>query len=121
MRYLGLDIGTKRTGVAFADSEEDILFSLETITHDSEDELLKAVQDLVSERAIDEVVLGYPLLLSGEEGSQVAIVESFGEALERVQIPFSLLDERYTTKKIPEIDSDAAAACQILAVKLGVK
>ena len=95
MRYLGLDVGTKRTGVAFADTDDDILFSLETIHHESQEELLSRVQELVLERSIDEVVLGLPLLLSGKPGSQANIVQSFAEALKREHIPHCLLDERY--------------------------
>ena len=119
MKYLGLDVGTKRTGVAFADTDDDILFSLETIEHSSEEDLLKSIQNLISEKQIDELVLGLPLLPSGEEGSQAEVVHSLCRALDSAQIPYSLVDERYTTEKSKELDSDAAAACKILQGKLG--
>lgn len=121
MKYLGLDIGTARTGVAFADSEDDILFSLETLTHASQEELVEHIATLYKERSIDEVVLGLPLLPSGDEGSQVDIVRSLSEALIAANINHSLLDERYTTPKSSDLDPDAAAACEILAVKLSQK
>ncbi len=121
MRYLGLDVGLKRTGVAFADSEDDILFSLETISHSSMEELLSTVRTLATERNIDEVVVGLPLLPSGKKGAQAQIVLKFAEALQEAKILHSLLDERYTSTSQKDLDKDAVAACQILAVKLQKK
>ncbi len=108
----------RRTGVAFADSNDDILFSLETIHHTSEDELFNAILELIEQKQIDEVVLGYPLLLSGKEGSQTKIVTRFQENLSNAGIMVSLMDERYTTPKSGEMDKDAASACEILALRL---
>lgn len=118
MRFLGLDIGTRRTGVAFADSEDDILFSIETLSHSSEQELFDYVCRTVVLRSIDEVVLGYPLLLSGERGSQAEIVLHFQELLIGAKIPCSLVDERYTTTANAKYDKDAASACEILTLRL---
>ncbi|MDA0376246.1 MAG: Holliday junction resolvase RuvX [bacterium] len=118
MNYLGLDIGTRRTGVAFANSEDGILFSLQTIAHTSVEELRMSVLLLIEEKQIDEVVIGLPLLLSGEAGSQAEIVQNFKELLLEEGISCSLLDERYTTSKSREIDKDAASACEILTVWL---
>lgn len=121
MKYLGLDLGNKRTGVAFADSQDDILFSLETIHHTSTEELVDAIKSFVTQRQIDEVVLGLPLLLGGTEGAQATHTREVAKALEEAKIPYSLLDERYTSGSQRDIDKDAAAACQILAVKLAQK
>jgi len=118
MRYLGLDVGTRRTGAAFADSTDGILFSLETIQHSSAEELLASVLLIIKEKQIDEVVIGLPLLPSGEAGSQAEIVQNFKELLSEEGISCSLLDERYTTSKSREIDKDAASACEILTVWL---
>ena len=121
MRYLGLDVGTKRTGVAFADSDQDILFSLETIHHTSEQELIDTVFTLVSKRNIDEVVLGLPVLPSGKHGSQARIVISLQKKLSKNGISTSTVDERYTTAQHANFDKDAASACQILSIKCSRK
>ena len=118
MKYLGLDVGTKRTGVAFADSDDDILISLATIEHASQEELLESVCLLVKERNIDEVIVGLPLLLSGKEGSQAEIVQNFAQKLSQAKIPCSFIDERYTTPKSAQFDPDSAAACAILSIIL---
>jgi putative holliday junction resolvase len=121
MRYLGLDLGKKRTGVAFADSTDDIIFSLDTIVRKTEEELVEHVKTLISERSIEELVIGLPLLPSGERGSQADWAQSLIDKLQAIGTPISLIDERYTTGKLTEIDQDAAAACKILTMKLEQK
>ncbi len=121
MNILALDVGTVRTGVAFGNSKDDILFSLTTISHTSEDELLNAVQEIIAQKQIEEVVVGLPLLPSGEEGAQVLIARSLYNKLVDSGISTHLLDERYTSPKNQDLDSDAAAACEILSVWLKKK
>lgn len=123
MKYLALDIGTRRTGVAFADDANGIPLPLDTIKHASVDELIPAVVEIVRARDVQEVVVGHPLLLSGEVGSQAAFVESVAEKLRTQGMNVTLFDERFSTpqfavpdqaQKTPASDPDSAAACQIL-------
>ena len=116
MRYLALDIGSRRTGVAYAESDMGIPFPLETIQHTSLEELEQEVHRLLQDRSVDRVIIGLPLLPSGEEGEQVEYVRSFLPFLEG--IPYELVDERYTTPKGQNGDGDSHAACQILSVIL---
>lgn len=118
MHYLGLDLGKRRTGVAFADSVNDIIFSLDTIVGATEEELVGKISHLINERKIEELVIGLPLLPSGERGSQADWAQNLINKLEALGTPISLIDERYTTGKLSEVDQDAAAACKILSIKL---
>ena len=118
MKYLALDIGTKRTGVAFADTETGVPVSLETLTHDSFEKLLNQVMEIISARQINEVVLGLPRRLGGSEGAQASKVRDFAELLEDEAIACSFVDERYTSTQNREIDKDSAAAVLILGIKL---
>ena len=121
MNYLALDIGKRRTGVAFAEDEVGVPLSLETLIHESEDALLSAVQKLYTDRHIDHIVIGLPLLLSGEEGSQASFCKDIAHTLSERGISCSLLDERYSTPRNTEIDPDSAAACAILSTFLDRK
>ncbi len=121
MRYLALDIGSKRTGVAYGDSSDDILFSLASLQHASVAELLESIAALVTHYRIDEVVLGLPLLPGGTEGKQATSVRNLAKALHEANIHHSFLDERYTSKADKSLDLDASAACQLLMVKLKMK
>ncbi|MCA9371029.1 MAG: Holliday junction resolvase RuvX [Candidatus Peregrinibacteria bacterium] len=118
MRLLGLDVGTRKTGVAFGSTDDGIVFSLPTISHVSEDQLSTALLSLISEKSIDEVVLGLPLLPSGEEGAQASVVRSLFDRLRIEGISCHLLDERYTTPTRTDIDPDAASACEIVNIWL---
>ena len=127
MKILALDIGTKRTGAAFID-QENVGFSvpLETINHASKDELLDAVKKIVSDRSADHLVLGLPYLLSGKDGSQAKYVRERAKELEKIGIPVSLIDERYSsntyspttskksTKDAVSLDPNTLAAMAIL-------
>lgn len=117
MNILALDIGLRRTGVAFADSDTQIPLSLDTIQHNGIEDLLDPVLSLIKEKKIDHVVLGLPLLPSGEEGEQCEIVRLFGNMLEGANLQFSYLDERYTSFQTG-VDSDASAANMILLTYL---
>jgi len=115
MRYLALDIGTKKTGVAFYDDATGIPLPLETITHASKDEFATHVEELARTRMVDKIVCGLPLLPSGEEGMQATIVREYTALLESRGFPCSLFDERYTTPRDERSsDGNASAACMIL-------
>ena len=115
---LALDIGTRRTGVAFVDAHTDVPVSMETLKHTSEDELVARVLDIARERACDSCVVGLPLLPDGTEGSQVEIVKNIAQKLENNGLEVSFIDERYTTQGIPGVDGDAVAACALLNLYL---
>lgn len=122
MKYLALDIGTRRTGVAFLDDAVGIPLPLPTIHHESNQELLASVRSIVRERSIDRLVIGLPLLPSGTEGSQAVHVRGVAAELQELGLPLECIDERYTThrrghvRRAPPLpaDTDAAAACSLL-------
>ncbi len=118
MRLLALDIGRRHTGIAYYDDATNIPLPLDTFTHDSVDELCAHVQKLFLDRAIDRVIVGLPLLPSGQEGEQVEFVRTVGEMLEKSGIPLSFEDERYTTPRLEQSDGNAAAACSLLEIHL---
>ncbi len=118
MRILALDLGTRRTGAAFADSDVGIPLPLDTIQTNSPQDLLDEILLMADERDIDLVLLGLPLLPTGKEGSQVGYVRDMGALLEEKGIVVEYLDERYTSQKHGENDGDAKAACTLLSIYL---
>ncbi|MBU0766415.1 Holliday junction resolvase RuvX [Patescibacteria group bacterium] len=118
MIILSLDIGKRHTGAAFVREEDGIPLALDTIHHKSIEELAQQVSVIINEKHIDHLVLGLPLLPSGEEGSQVAFVRAVSQKLEENDISMTFIDERYTTPKKCENDENTAAACALLAIYL---
>ena len=113
-KYLALDIGQKHTGVAFYDDKTEIVMPLATIEHQKQSDLVRQIEQLVQERSITHLVLGDPLLLSGEAGAQSDIVHAVAQAL---SLPPSTalfwLDERYSNPR-QSVNPHAEAACELL-------
>jgi RNase H-fold protein (predicted Holliday junction resolvase) len=79
------------------------------------EEFVAAVRSIIAARSIEQLIIGLPLLPSGQEGEQVQIVRAYVAALEPLSLPVSFLDERYTTPT-HHADGDAAAAMTILSL-----
>jgi putative Holliday junction resolvase len=96
MRYLAIDYGTKRTGLAICDAAETIASPL-TVIH-GQKELLKKIADVVEAEDVEAIVLGLPLNMTGSESSQTKLVLKFAEQLKGyLHIPVHLQDERLSS------------------------
>ena len=117
---LALDIGNRRTGVAFADESSGYIIALDTVRHHTEQELIDAVIPIVQHRTIAELIIGLPRLPQGEEGSQAMVARNIGEALSQsLSIPVMYVDERFTSmNRVKGTDPDAQAACTLLSIVL---
>jgi len=119
MKLLSLDIGTRRTGVAYGETESDFIMALDTIAHKTDAELIEKVSAIVKHRKIEKVIVGLPLLLGGEEGAQSRLVRSIANALTNATgLDVMFLDERYTSVAKKNEDPDARAACELLQIAL---
>ena len=59
---------------------------------------MKAIADLVAEHGVTHVVLGHPLMMSGEAGERAYLAERFAEALRAIlPVEVVLQDERLST------------------------
>ena len=95
MRVLALDHGTARIGCAISDPSGTLATPLPVIEPPDP----RTVVELVAKHEVERVVVGLPLHLSGEEGSQAALTRSFCAELEAVlEIPIETYDERLTTR-----------------------
>jgi putative Holliday junction resolvase len=126
MRYLAIDYGTKRTGLAVCDAGEMIASPL-AVLHGPKN-LIRKIGQIVATEGIGAVVLGLPLNMDGSEGPQAKRVLAFAEQLKRhLRIPVYLQDERLSSfgaeEKLREIGlgkagkqerRDALAAAEIL-------
>jgi putative Holliday junction resolvase len=118
-RILALDIGKRRTGVAFAMSPEDIVMSLETIEVKTIEALVHAILLLVNAKKITMLAVGNPLLLDGTEGSQVEFVKECTDALRQAgMLEILMVDERYSSYGVEKKYADAKAACSIAEIAL---
>jgi putative holliday junction resolvase len=98
-RTLAFDYGERRIGVAVSDPTRTIASPVGTLTRRAgKRPPWREITALVADHEADELVVGLPLDLSGEEGAWAAEVRSFGADLERrTGLPVRWVDERLTS------------------------
>lgn len=98
-RTMALDYGERRIGVAVSDPTRTIGSPLTTLQRRAGKRPPWAeITRLVEEQEVDEVVIGLPLDLAGEEGAWAAEVRGFGDDLaRRTGLPVHWIDERMTS------------------------
>jgi len=95
---VGLDVGRKRIGVAASDPTGFLASGVRVIQRATLERDVEAVRSLVESLGAAQVVVGYPLSMSGEAGPQAEETERFVEALRlRTSVPVILWDERLST------------------------
>lgn len=133
MRYLAVDHGEKRTGLAICDKGENISSPLKVIT--GQPELVAQIVKVIKEEQIESVIVGLPLNMDSTEGPRAKSVRVFGEKLAKAsQIPVIYHDERLSsfdaekklaglelTRKKKKKHLDAVAAASILDAFLEIK
>lgn len=96
MRYLAVDYGTKRTGLAVCDDEQIIVSPYDVIPTDIA--ICQTITDTVEKEKIGAIVVGLPLNMDGSRGYQAEIVLDFVEDLkEYIDVPVLLQDERLSS------------------------
>jgi putative Holliday junction resolvase len=113
-RYLGLDVGSRRIGVAVSDElglTAQPVLTLERRSNPRED--LRSLARLCRRFSVAGIVVGNPLQMSGETGTRAAKTQSFAAELgELTGLPIHLWDERLTTHEAHEILYKAGHARQ---------
>lgn len=100
-KVLALDLGEKRIGVAVSDESGTFAFPRPAIIRqEGYRKDMAALRSLTETELIEEIVIGMPLMLSGERGIQAEKVDDFIETLKRyVRIPIMVQDERLSTSE----------------------
>jgi putative transcription antitermination factor YqgF len=118
MRYLGIDYGTKRVGIAVSDEEGKIAFPSETLANDKN--LADKIVNLCKEKEVGAVVLGESNNFESEENPIMTDVKKLAAKLRKeTKLPIILEPEFLTTMQAKRIQGevvglDASAAALIL-------
>ena len=98
MRFLAIDLGGKRTGLALGDDRTNIASPLSIITTTARHELLRQIQKAVDEQGPDALLLGYALNMDGSEGPMAQKTREFVDELTQATgLKVHLHDERLTS------------------------
>lgn len=114
MRYLALDVGDRRIGLAVGDEGGGIARPLRTLRRKSVEADVETLREIARKEEVSALLIGLPLTLRGDEGPQAARVRRFADAVARLGFPVRLHDERFTTAEAahqgaPDPDAGAAA------------
>jgi putative holliday junction resolvase len=97
-RILAIDYGARRMGLAVSDPLGITAQGLETLERKNKRSDFARLEKTIREYGVREIVLGNPLRMSGEAGTQSQKVEHFAEELrQKLHIPVHLWDERLTS------------------------
>lgn len=97
MRYIGIDLGTRRIGLAFGD-ELGVGTPLPALTQADPAERRAALIAVIRERRANEIVLGHPLNMDDTAGPKAKEAEAFAAQLRaELGLPVHLVDERLTS------------------------
>jgi putative holliday junction resolvase len=101
---LGLDVGSKRIGVAGCDGSGLIATGITTIWRSSFEADIDCLRQLIAERQVEILVLGLPYTMDGKLGSQAKQVQKFARRVAAViELPIEFIDERLTSYAAEEM------------------
>lgn len=93
---LGLDVGEVRVGVALANSVARLAGPYTTLANT--DSIFEQIHDIIKRESVEQVVVGLPRNLSGEDTDQTRYCRAFGARLEPF-VPIAFQDEALTSHK----------------------
>ena len=97
-RLLGLDVGNRRIGVAVSDELGLTAQPVLTLMRKKPRDDIRSLARLARRYACQEIVVGNPLHLSGEQSRQAEKTQAFAQLLaDETKLPVHLWDERLTT------------------------
>ena len=124
-RLIGLDLGSKRIGVAICDEKRSVATPLKVINYIDLSSLILEIEEIITENNIKGIVAGNPLNMDGSAGpSSQSVKDKILNLSKKIHIPICLWDERLSTvgsfnissqldininKRTKNIDKNAAA------------
>ena len=125
VRFVGLDLGSKRIGVSICDERQSIATPFKTINKTNTNELINELKVIIEEYNIGGIIVGNPINMDGSIGRSAQSVHDIASNISKsINIPVILWDERLSTvgafklssqldvnvsKRVESIDQNAAA------------
>ena len=125
VRFIGLDLGSKRIGVSICDERQSIATPFKTINKTNTNELINELKVIIEENNIGGIIVGNPINMDGTIGRSAQSVNDVASNISKyIDLPVMLWDERLSTvgafnlssmldvnvsKRVKTIDQNAAA------------
>lgn len=103
-RYICLDYGDRRIGIAFSDLTGTIASAYEVYERTSLEEDLQYLVNLIQNQGATKIIIGLPLNADGSEGQRTVLTKEFGKQLkDRCGLEVDYCDERYSSLEADEL------------------
>jgi putative Holliday junction resolvase len=125
VRFIGLDLGSKRIGVSICDERQSIATPFKTLNKTNTNELIDQLKVIIEENNIEGIIIGNPVNMDGSLGRSAQSVNDVASNISKsIDLPVMLWDERLSTvgafnlsslldvnvsKRVKTIDQNAAA------------
>ena len=125
VRFIGLDLGSKRIGVSICDERQSIATPFKTINKTNTNELIDELKIIIKDNNIGGIIVGNPVNMDGSLGRSAQSVNDVASNISQsIDLPVILWDERLSTvgafnlsslldvnvsKRVKTIDQNAAA------------
>ncbi len=97
-RLLGIDLGTKRIGIAISDYNQKIATPLQTLDKSKQGKLIEELESIITENDIKGIIIGNPINMDGTYGKSSQSAKDIAINISnKIDIPVSLWDERLST------------------------
>ena len=97
-RLLGIDLGTKRIGIAISDYNQKIATPLQTLEKSKQVKLIDELESIITEYDIKGIIIGNPINMDGTYGKSSQSANDIANNISnKIDIPVSLWDERLST------------------------
>ena len=97
-RLLGIDLGTKRIGIAISDYNQKIATPLQTFDKSKQGKLIDELEGIIRENDIKGIIIGNPINMDGTYGKSSQSAKDIAINISnKIDIPVSLWDERLST------------------------
>ena len=99
-KYLGIDFGDRRVGLAISDLNKEIAFPRDFLLYKKIDQLIKEIKSLCEEEGVIKIVIGLPIQMDGTFGERVIKTQKFGQKIKEIipGVDVEYFDERLTTQ-----------------------
>ena len=106
-RLIGLDLGTKRIGIAICDDKRRIASPYKTIEYKNMDYLVNELKNIIKDNNIFAVIIGNPINMDGSFGKSAQSINDKAKVIEKeLDLIIAMWDERLSTSGAFNISSN---------------
>lgn len=102
-RYIGIDFGLSKVGLAISDPLKIISMPLKVLRYKNSKNLIENLQAVALENNVDTFVVGYPLNMNNKKNDMTLLVDKFKDELTALGFKVFLQDERLSSESAKKI------------------